>query len=221
MRTVLTRIYASVTGAFLDILFPRSRRAKRLATLTAADIVASPQIVRKSDRDIVTLFDYQDPVIHDLIQMAKFENSRMAQTLLAEAIQDFLVEEYADRAFFGQPIDVVVPIPLSRLRLHERGYNQVTRILSHALSHTGLPPVQEDVFVRAKHTKPQTELTRQERFLNIHGAFEVPQEKISQFSGKHLLLVDDVVTTGATLTEAAKTLEKAGISVTLLAFARA
>lgn len=217
----LGSLYRVGSSFFLDLLFPRSKRAAHIAALTLADVPLSPQIVRKHEREIMTLFDYKDSVARDLIQTAKFEDSRAAQTLLARAVQDFLTEEYADQTFFGHPIDAVIPIPLSKLRLHERGYNQVTRVLAQALTGTELPAIREDVFTRTKHTKPQTELTREERFLNMHNAFSIAPEKTEELAGKHVLLVDDVVTTGATLAEAAKTLEKAGISVSLLAFARA
>lgn len=109
---------------------------------------------------------------------------------------------------------VLVPVPLGRIRLRERGHNQAGEIARHL----GRP--MQDVLVRSRETKTQTALHPAERRDNVSGAF-VSRES-SVVSGKHVVLVDDVLTTGATLCAAAGALKAAGAaSVGAVTFARA
>jgi len=103
--------------------------------------------------------------------------------------------------------DVFIPVPLHKNRHRERRYNQA-EILARSASQTCNKPVLTDVVKRVKHTKSQTKLSPAERIKNVNGAFAViNSEKISQ---KNIILVDDVVTTGATTNEIAKMLSYNG-----------
>jgi len=104
-------------------------------------------------------------------------------------------------------IDYVIPIPLHTERLKERGYNQTEAIFKEwAMKRkiTWLP----DALQRTRHTIPQWELNITERKQNITGAFIIGQPEI--IINKHIILVDDIITTGITLDECAKILKKAG-----------
>jgi competence protein ComFC len=116
------------------------------------------------------------------------------------------------------PIDVVVPIPLSQQRFRERGYNQ-TALIAYPLSIRTGCQYDSRVLTRARHTHTQVGLTASERKVNVQGAF-VANNKLVQ--GKNILLVDDVATTGATLSSASDALILAGAkSVFALTLARA
>jgi competence protein ComFC len=95
-----------------------------------------------------------------------------------------------------QQVDYLVPVPLHPKREQHRGYNQST-MFARGLSQTMRVPVAEQVLVRRTHTTSQTKRHRVERFENVGDVFEVTDAKL--FSGKHVLLIDDVLTTGATL----------------------
>lgn len=115
------------------------------------------------------------------------------------------------------PPDGVVPIPLHRSRLYERGYNQSAWLARGIAEATGAP-VLETALRRSRTTRSQTRLTREARWTNVAGAF-VATERVD---GRRLLLVDDVLTTGATAAAAAQVLRDAGAaSVYLLALALA
>jgi ComF family protein len=115
------------------------------------------------------------------------------------------------------PIDLVTPVPLSKSRRRERGYNQVAlvaRPLSMALGLTYAPAA----LVRCKNTHSQVGLSREERRENVRGVFRAD----ARVRGKTILLVDDVATTGSTLTSGAEALLAAGASqVYALTIARA
>jgi ComF family protein len=94
------------------------------------------------------------------------------------------------------PVDAIVPLPLFPAKERKRGYNQAT-VLSEGLAEILNIPVLTNVISRPQHTETQTRKGRIERWKNIDGKFVLTD--ISQVRNKHLLLVDDVVTTGATL----------------------
>lgn len=111
--------------------------------------------------------------------------------------------------------DALVPVPLSPLRLAERGYNQAWE-LARRLDRPALP----QALLRCLEGPPQRTLDRAARLRQLHGAFLVHPRARAAVSGRHLLLVDDVVTTGATVQAAATALHQAGAaSVTALVLA--
>lgn len=105
--------------------------------------------------------------------------------------------------------DILVPVPLYKKRLYERGFNQsleIVRVMKRMWGDGNLSINHGDL-IRTRSTVPQTTLTMEERRINVKGAFAV---KGRAFSKKRLLLVDDVLTTGATVSECAKVLKDAG-----------
>lgn len=117
------------------------------------------------------------------------------------------------------PLDMIMPVPLHVSRLRQRGFNQAL-LLAQPISHAIDLPLSYDNLCRARPTRPQVELSGDERIRNVAGAFALrrPQE----IAGKSVLLVDDVFTTGATLNECAEVLKTADArSVMALTLARA
>ena len=114
-------------------------------------------------------------------------------------------------------VDQVLPMPLSRERLAERGYNQ-SWLLAQALA-----PDKADagLLLRVRHTPPQRTLPRSARLANLQGAFAIEPLRAREVQGRHLLLVDDVMTSGASLHSAAHTLLQSGAArVSALVLAR-
>jgi ComF family protein len=116
-------------------------------------------------------------------------------------------------------IDALIPLPLFAIKEKRRGYNQAT-VLCEGIAEIIKVEILKDVIVRTQHTETQTKKGRVERWENIEGKFElVKPEKIQN---KNILLVDDVITTGATLEACGQELIKAnnvGLSVATLCFA--
>jgi ComF family protein len=121
-----------------------------------------------------------------------------------------------------QHTDLMVPIPLSAIKIRQRGYNQaweLTKALSQCLPQT--PPAAPDILQRHTHGAVQHELDRAQRLQNAEEAYTVAATKHRQLRGRRLLLIDDVMTTGATLQAAAKVLLTHGaLEVSALVFAR-
>ena len=115
----------------------------------------------------------------------------------------------------------LIPIPLGRQRLRSRGYNQAAMI-AHALGQVWDLPVMEGALRRARETSSQTSLTPEARLANVAGAFAAQPLPAERRSAPAVILVDDVLTTGATLHEAAQALAGAGWGpVSAVTFARA
>ncbi|MGD9772664.1 ComF family protein [Diaphorobacter sp.] len=102
--------------------------------------------------------------------------------------------------------DLVLPIPLSDQRLRQRGYNQAL-LLARRLGH---PCVPAQVLLRTRDAQAQSHLGRAQRLRNLRGAFMVDPLRVALVAGRRVLLVDDVMTTGATLHAAAAALREAG-----------
>lgn len=120
----------------------------------------------------------------------------------------------------AEDCDVVVPVPLHRVRLWWRRYNQAALLARHVASTHGRP-IDPFGLARVKRTRPQVGLTRNQRGENLQGAFRVPDGARARLAGKRVLLVDDVITTGATANAAARALLRGGArTVDVLAFAR-
>jgi ComF family protein len=125
------------------------------------------------------------------------------------------------------PLDVVeertalVPVPLSKKRERERGYNQTVHLARELAQHWSLP-VWDTALVRTRHTETQTQLTPGDRLRNVSGAFSARPSARSALRGAHIVVVDDVVTTAATLNACAAALCDGGARiVSFVTFGRA
>jgi ComF family protein len=131
------------------------------------------------------------------------------------ATADGMAERMARLAW---PLDVVeertalVPVPLSAGRLRERGFNQ-SELIARGLASRWRIPVWRDAVARARDTETQTKLRPSDRLRNVAGAFDVSIAVSKRLRGTHLVLVDDVVTTAATLNACAETLMHAGARI--------
>ena len=130
-----------------------------------------------------------------------------------------MAREIQDSGFF-EGIDTIVPIPLAKKRQRQRGYNQSLMLAKGVSEITGLP-ISQKVIRRTVFEGSQTSKGRWERQENVEKVFELTDAQ--SFIGKHLLIIDDVVTTGATIVACAKELAKAGdikFSILALGYAK-
>lgn len=107
------------------------------------------------------------------------------------------------------PVDYVIPVPISRGRFIQRGYNQA-EIIGRAFSKELKLPILAKGLCRAKGTSPQKDLSDKERILNMKDAFRVPSQMKDKIQGKNILLIDDIYTTGTTIDSCAKVLMDQG-----------
>lgn len=140
---------------------------------------------------------YESPV-SKLISGLKFHRRLYLVEPLARVLTDCMGET------FIRP-DLIIPVPLHPLRLQERGFNQSLELSRVVARHYRLP-VNWQLCQRVRHTQAQSDLSEKARQKNLRSAFEV----CGDIQSAHLVLFDDVITTGATVTELSKTLKRAG-----------
>lgn len=150
-----------------------------------------------------------------ILHRLKYKNDPGIGSIIGEQMS----MEIAASDFFAG-IDVIIPVPLHSKKLRKRGYNQSEEIAKGVARATGIPLATTSV-KREKNTETQTKKSTFERWENVSGIFVLSQPE--QFVGKHILLVDDVLTTGATIcavADAFKEVEGVRFSVLTLAVAQ-
>lgn len=143
---------------------------------------------------------YYDGEIRKTIRRFKFNDCYKYADVFADRMIDYL-EEYP----YIYDFDLVIPVPLSKQRMRERGYNQTGLIAKKIAKHFSLD-YSENILFRIKNTKKQSLMTGIERFHNVHDAFTAKGD----LSDKKVLLVDDIFTYGYTMEACGETLKKIG-----------
>lgn len=142
-------------------------------------------------------FLYDDTTSH-MIYVLKYSGAQYMAKFLAR----FMADTYTTS---GMNADVIVCVPVSEARLKNRGYNQ-SELIAAELSRIINVKTDFDVIYKIRGTEHQTGLTRKEREANLRGSFDI--NKTDNYKGKNILLIDDVYTTGFTVNECSKMLQK-------------
>jgi ComF family protein len=155
------------------------------------------------------LYFNKGSAVQQIMHNLKYNNQPETGKLIGRLIGYDLIE-----SDFFKDIDIIVPVPLSAEKLKKRGYNQ-SEVIAAGLSEAAGIPSELATLVRVKDTGTQTKKSRYLRWENVNTVFEIVNK--SAFAGKHILLVDDVITTGSTIEAAAsKALEAPGCKVSLI-----
>jgi competence protein ComFC len=110
---------------------------------------------------------------------------------------------------FEFPFDLIIPVPLHKAKKRERTYNQ-SEYICHGINEVTGIKVMQDCLKRIRYTESQTKLKLPERKKNVNGAFRLNEKHAGEVSGKNIILVDDLITTGSTISECARVLKSVG-----------
>jgi predicted amidophosphoribosyltransferase len=190
----------------LDFIFPPRESEVIVRTLSADALVAltSPELIVSTRPATTALLPFRDERVRASVHEAKYYASERAARLLGAVLRDYLVESAADA--YGNI--VIIPLPLSRARLRERGFNQCERIVREALRGDTLPcSLDTNLLKRVRDTEHQARLAKSARRANVAHAFATVHRCDPRIT---YLVFDDVITTGATLAAAMTELRKAG-----------
>lgn len=151
--------------------------------------------------------------LRELVHLLKYNGVRPAATVLGGMLAEALtaLEPAFERLTFEQAPILVIPVPLYKAKRRQRGFNQAELIARAALKFRPLgEPLQlvSSILLRTRDTASQIGLSSHQRRANLRGAFTV--ERAAEVTGREVILVDDVYTTGATATECAQVLRRAG-----------
>lgn len=155
---------------------------------------------------LVSAYHFEkEGVIQSLIHQLKYEGITTLGVELGKRLGELIVQSS------HKSIDALLPVPLHALKVRERGYNQSEYVCKGIAMVTGLQ-VLPTVLKRHKYTQSQTQLTSEERKLNVGDAFEVNPSFREFVADRSFLIVDDVITTGATIETCAHVLRRNGAS---------
>ncbi len=223
---------------FLDFISPRqcvvcgerlSPTERSLCTVCMLHLPRTHFHNNPDDNTVAQLFWHQAPV-HRASSLIYYEpHSPFAQIIyllkyaqrpdIGEDMGRLMAMEMLPSHFFDD-IHLLIPVPLSRKRLRQRGYNQ-SEHLARGISQITHLPIDTQSLVRRHFHQSQTQLNRQQRQANVADTFAL--RNTSSLTGKHILLIDDICTTGATLIACAntlKTIQDIRISILTLGFTK-
>jgi len=191
-----------------EIVFPSSEEAQSVRALSST---ACATLFRETTHsDTISLSSFKEPIIRTLIHEAKFHKNVRAQELLASFVCAYVENHPKTKE------SLWIPVPLSPSRVRERGFNQTIEVLRYVKEKYSQIEIGDTVLTRIRDTTPQTTLAKKERTENMKNAFLVTAPL--KIKGRNIIVVDDVMTTGATLRAAkAALLPHEAVSITLLA----
>jgi len=205
-----------ILDTILNIVFPVNcvSCGKSGSDLCPKCLSTSPAAERESANWIFPSFDYRHPPIKKSIWLFKYKGKKRLASVFADVMYGKIIEELSELSVMSNFRDpILIPIPLSKKRYRERGYNQAELICRELIKMDEKNNVdknfslEKNVLIKIKETEHQANIKeRKDRLKNLSGSFAVKNEDI--IKGKNIILIDDVLTTGTTLTEAKKILKQ-------------
>lgn len=190
-----------------DFLFPPRVDEIVLRDISDDDFLAkvAPRLVPATRPGTVALLSFGDASVRAAIHEAKYHGSERAFRMLGSALADYLLDADDIRATRLNLV-ALVPVPLGKERLTERGFNQVEEVAKRAVRELGIK-IETGLLVRTRETVSQISLAREKREENMRGAFKTTRRTDSAYT---YIIIDDVITTGATLQSAINAMQDAG-----------
>lgn len=196
----------------LDTLFPKTHSITELELLVSnGSIQKLPKAPDTPKPWMYSLFAYKHKTVRDIVWQIKYSGNTKLMNGIAEIMNEEILSYFEELSEFAQGEWLIVPIPASSSHTKEKGFNQteelVQSLMKTTLSHsvTYIP----HILSKIRETKPQAEIkNRTDRLSNLIGAFTVANPSLVK--GKRILVIDDVLTTGSTVTEAKRALMEAG-----------
>lgn len=191
-----------ILRAFYDVFFPpicfgclKITEGEKICPSCYQKIFSQPIIINKNLR--IYALGYFNIPFNNLIREFKYHNRLFLRKIFAQALSNIIINDYYLKA-----CDYLVPVPLHKAKLRERGYNQ-SEILAKEIGKIINKEV-SNCLIRKKNTKSQTKLKEEKRIENVRNAFVFNNNY--NIENKRIILIDDVMTTGATLNTCAQVL---------------
>lgn len=195
-----------------DMLFPRGEKAEQLIFLAKTHALRTLEQSEKRKESHVSLFSYKNPLVRELVWQIKYHHN---QELINEIGSLFYEEIFAllsDSLLFEKNKKILLlPVPMSKNRRRERGYNQTEEITEAIITQdiAKILDYQKNILRKKEGVIPQTKTSeKKDRLKNIIDAFTISDPSL--IKGRFVIIIDDVETTGATLGEIHRILERAG-----------
>jgi len=219
MRKKIVKIFKFILEFFLDTIAPpdpKVREIELLAPETFLEKAFSGEKLEDSP-DVLHLLPYRSNVVKTAIIEIKTHENRKIADLLGRLLYDFLLSELPDlEAFQNFTSPLVLPIPITRKKKRSRGWNQCELLADtmRRIDTSKTFEIRTDILIKPKENEDQVGKGRTERFKNLENCFLVKKQNLVK--DRNIIVFDDIVTTGATLSEARRTLLSAGAKKVIL-----
>lgn len=200
-----------IFNTFLDFLFPRKEIEKELDDITAEELFTEVSKTTHDDKNIITIFDYGDDLVRQAIWSLKFRRNTRLAKIFAQILHDEILETLSELETFSNFKNLtLIPMPISKRRRQERGFNQCELIANELVNLSGnIFTLDKKSLIKTKDTIPQSRTkNKKERLENLKNCFSIKNKE--NIKGKNIILLDDITTTGTTLKEARKILKRYG-----------
>ncbi len=184
----------------LDLIFPRSALLEELDSLNTEEIYSKCQKIQFVAQNVASFLSYKDKIVKEMLWQIKFNGQRKYAKICGEILYKEIIKKINLQQKY-----LLVPVPIHKKRRRERGFNQCEWICEEIkkFDTKNLFQYEPNLIERVIYKQKQSWSDRKSRLGNISGVFQI--KDIDKIFGKNIIIIDDVVTTGATLNEITKT----------------
>jgi len=205
-------MFKRIFELLLSIVLPKEESVLKIEKLSEEFITNELSKTNETNNPkFKALFQYKDKIVRQAIWEIKYRANKKILEKFTIALYDFILEEISDEMLFNNfHSPILIPIPTNKQSLKERGFNQCELIVKEIIKIDGGRNFSADFksLRKIKETGHQSKTkNRAQRLKNLEGCFEADTEKVK---GKNIILIDDVITTGATMKEATRALKRVG-----------
>jgi len=191
-----------------NFLAPESAKARKLLDFSPGEML---ELLPKSpvySKDIFVLFDYQNKIVRFIVKAIKYKNNESLRKRVAGFLYEELLDISSEIALFEGRCPILVPMPMSKIEKRKRGFNQCEELCREIKKLGGENiEVSYNTLKKVRETKRQADLSREQRLENVKNCLAADSQVIR---GCVVIVLDDVYTTGASLSEARRALLSAG-----------
>lgn len=204
-------IFQNTWNFVLDTIAPTDPFIREIEDMSAEEFIQRAKKIEKNtvEGDFIAFFSYKDPLVKAaILEVKSYGNKRIAR-LLGEVVHELLVLELEDmEVFYNFRAPLLLPIPMTRKSIRERGWNQCELLVQAITRYSDeMFETPRNALVKIGKTEDQVGKGRKERFANLAHVFIADSNVIHD---RNVIVLDDIVTTGATLCEAKRALFEAG-----------
>lgn len=205
----LRNIFQLLLRSLFNLLAQEDLLVKKILAFNDSEMFQIlPKSTRTIDKKCIAIFDYRNKTVKTIVKNIKFKNNLYLKKRVALYLKDELLSICSEIETFSNQKPLIIPIPMSKKEIRSRGFNQCEQICREITKISKDFDIKFNILRKIKETQRQIRLNREERIKNLNMSF-VAEPSIT-VSGRIVIVIDDVYTTGATFKEAERALKKSG-----------
>ncbi len=207
-------VFSNIFYKLLDLIFPKEDSVIFLEKLAENDSMRElPECSEELPKNHFAIFSYKNRYVRNLIWEIKYRRNQKLIDAVAKLLYEEILEHLGDKDLFYSPETILIPIPISKNRLKDRGFNQ-TELIVKAIERLDTQKellYGNKILQKSTDTISQTKTkNKKDRMKNIVGSFSLNEIEKTKIEDKNIIIIDDVITTGATMMEAMRIIKSLG-----------